>query len=497
MFSQDFRPTSGRVAAKMLSKISKDAVHFLDPSAGKGDLAKAILGFGRNARDFGHYGSNRSRHRVDVIESDPDLIHILRANEDLNFVGMDWLTYSGVSYYDAIVMNPPFSNGAAHLIHAWEFLHAGEIVCLLNQETIDNPYTDERQRLAKIIAQHGSVEALGQCFRDSERPTDVHVALVYLKKTADDDRIDLWHTAGAEKPINDDIGSPEALPALRDRLGNMEHYYSQALTEMFKAFGHIRKASLFMDALGTGLRGHREHEDMGVILKMAQGNVTSARAEFAKALRRAAWTHVFEQCEFTKWLDSKQSEELMRDVERTTIAFTAENIKGTLENIFLQRQKLFEQSVWNVFQALARHFKGNATGDIGTGDGRSGWKTNDSFKVNTRLVFPYGCRYSYGSFDIYSNREAGAVYMDLDRILAVLDRSKFEETLTVCQALQHRFQSCRVPGTCHSTYFEIRYFKKGTVHLKWKRLDLWEAFNVTAAAGRKWIGENTQDETAA
>jgi hypothetical protein len=124
MFSQDFRPTSGRVAAKMLSKISKDAVHFLDPSAGKGDLAKAILGFGRNARDFGHYGSNRSRHRVDVIESDPDLIHILRANEDLNFVGMDWLTYSGVSYYDAIVMNPPFSNGAAHLIHAWEFLHA-------------------------------------------------------------------------------------------------------------------------------------------------------------------------------------------------------------------------------------------------------------------------------------------------------------------------------------------------------------------------------------
>lgn len=182
----------------MLSKISKDAIHFLDPSAGKGDLAKAILGFGRNARDFGHYGSNRSRHRVDVIESDPDLIHILRANEDLNFVGMDWLTYSGVSYYDAIVMNPPFSNGAAHLIHAWEFLHAGEIVCLLNQETIDNPYTDERQRLAKIIAQHGSVEALGQCFRDSERPTDVHVALVYLKKTADDDRIDLWHTAGAE-----------------------------------------------------------------------------------------------------------------------------------------------------------------------------------------------------------------------------------------------------------------------------------------------------------
>ena len=28
--------------------------------------------------------------------------------------------------------------------------------------------------------------------------------------------------------------------------------------------------------------------------------------------------------------------------------------------------------------------------------------------------------------------------------------------------------------------------------MKWKRLDLWEAFNRTAAAGKKWLGENTQ-----
>ena len=493
MFGPDFYPTPGRIAALMLSKISPDAVHFLEPSAGKGDLAKAILGFGRDRRY-----DRRSSHRVDVIESHPDLITVLRGNEDLNLVGFDWLTYSGVSYYDAIVMNPPFSEGAAHLLRAWEFLHAGEIVCLLNQETINNPCNEERRRLASIIAQHGSVETLGPCFQDAERSTDVNVALVHLKKTAEDDQIDLWHTAGQEKPIDASIGSPEALPALRDKLGNLEHYYNQALTEMFKAFAHVRKASLFMEALGTGLRGHRDHEDVGVILKMAQTNVTSARAEFAKALRRAAWTHVFEQCEFTKWLDSKQTDELMRDVERnSTIAFNAENIKGTLENVFLQRRKLFEQSVWNVFQALTRHHKGNATGDIGSGDGRSGWKTNDSFKVNKKLVFPYGCRFWLGSFDLYSNREAGAVYTDLDRILAVLDGEKFEETLTVCQALQRRFHVSKLPGTCHSSYFEIRYFKKGTVHLKWKRPDLWEAFNVKAAAGRKWIGENTQEGAAA
>ena len=114
MFSEDFYPTPGAVAAKMLQKIDRNAVHFLEPSAGKGDLAKAILGFGRTRSPYDH----GSRHRVDVIELHPDLLKILQAHEELTVVGYDWLTYDGVSYYDAIVMNPPFSKGALHLLRA-------------------------------------------------------------------------------------------------------------------------------------------------------------------------------------------------------------------------------------------------------------------------------------------------------------------------------------------------------------------------------------------
>ena len=94
MFSEDFYPTPGAVAAKMLQKIDRNAVHFLEPSAGKGDLAKAILGFGRTRSPYDH----GSRHRVDVIELHPDLVKILHAHEELTVVGYDWLTYDGVSY---------------------------------------------------------------------------------------------------------------------------------------------------------------------------------------------------------------------------------------------------------------------------------------------------------------------------------------------------------------------------------------------------------------
>ena len=206
---------------------------------------------------------------------------------------------------------------------------------------------------------------------------------------------------------------------------------------------------------------------------------------------------MFEQTEFRKWLDSTQTEELLRDLERhSTIPFNKVNIKGTLTNVFLQRTQLFEKSVWNVFLNLTSHYKGNTTGDIGSGDGQRGWKTNDSYKVNTRLIFPYGCHFSYGRFDIWSRHTSDVLYNDLDRILAVLDGQRYEEIITIGRALTHAFDTNRQhPGTCDSTYFHIRYFKKGTVHLTWKRRDLLAAFNTSAAKGRHWIGAQTQHGT--
>jgi hypothetical protein len=150
MFSADFYPTPARIARLMLAKISKEAQNFLEPSAGKGDLAEVLRGSDSDRL----YGRTRNGCRVDCIESDPELAQIL-IGKGFPVVGYDWLTYPGVSFYDAIVMNPPFSAGDDHLLRAWEFLHDGEIVCLLNQETIDNPYTEKRQRLVKLIMEHG------------------------------------------------------------------------------------------------------------------------------------------------------------------------------------------------------------------------------------------------------------------------------------------------------------------------------------------------------
>jgi hypothetical protein len=186
-------------------------------------------------------------------------------------------------------------------------------------------------------------------------------------------------------------------------------------------------------------------------------------------------------------------------VERdSTIPFTADNIKSTLENVFMSRKKLFEESTARVFDDLCSHAVENASGPVapeclkrGWRNGE-GWKTNDNYKVNKKLIFPHGISFSYGNFNTYGSGNAMTIYSDLDRILCVLDGRSFKDCYTVGAALDRTARGAKTGGTFESEYFEGRFFKKGTVHLKWKREDLWGLFNLTAAAGKKWLGEDTQ-----
>lgn len=88
--------------------------------------------------------------------------------------------------------------------------------------------------------------------------------------------------------------------------------------------------------------------------------------------------------------------------------------------MFSQRQKLFEQSVANVFDELTRYYKGNA-------NHTEGWKSNDSYKINKKIVFPFGCDFNQ-KWGRYFSRRYGHhmdVYNDLDRVLCVMTGRDF------------------------------------------------------------------------
>lgn len=65
-------------------------------------------------------------------------------------------------------MNPPFNQGCKHVLHAWDILFDGEIVAILNAETVKNPFSAERRLLAQLIEDHGSVEYIKDAFMDPD-----------------------------------------------------------------------------------------------------------------------------------------------------------------------------------------------------------------------------------------------------------------------------------------------------------------------------------------
>ncbi|WP_289281538.1 hypothetical protein, partial [Methylophaga sp. UBA5088] len=68
MFNPDFYPTPAHLATRMAAMITPEfSKRILEPSAGKGDLAKAVIS------RFSRYGKGK----IDCIEKEPELRSLL------------------------------------------------------------------------------------------------------------------------------------------------------------------------------------------------------------------------------------------------------------------------------------------------------------------------------------------------------------------------------------------------------------------------------------
>lgn len=67
-------------------------------------------------------------------------------------------------------MNPPFSQGAKHLLKALALQsNGGMVLCILNAETIKNPYTNERMALKqKLNEYNANIDFISGAFESSE-----------------------------------------------------------------------------------------------------------------------------------------------------------------------------------------------------------------------------------------------------------------------------------------------------------------------------------------
>lgn len=474
--NKNFYPTPDSVSHLMLSGL-KHNMTVLDPSAGKGDLLDAVAK--RRDADYSRY--NRYNNRNDksglyAIELQPDLQAILR-DKGYKVIDSDFLTYSGLQYFDIILMNPPFDDGASHLLKAWDVAHGAIIRCLINSETLLNPYTEERKRLKSIVARYGWSKELGAAFSDAERRTSVRVTLVHLHDTRKQEgfRIDFEPKRMDGRYKVDEIEdnalvSPNVFSAYEARYN--------AGVEAFKELLLARqKVDFFLNPLLTEYKSGKNL--VAEALKGSQGPDVCYQ-DFLKDVTKQSWDHLFSK---TK-LGHVTTENVRKDLEQAQaqqgmMAFTASNMEALFEQLFASREEIMENCIVEAFETMTKWHDGNRVHV-------EGYKTNSSYKVGKRFILNnMGATWSEG-LDYSSKQKVS----DIEKSLCFLTGKRLDSIASLADVYDNNSYYGK---KMQSEFFETKLFKKGSLHFLWKDFDLMNRFNMVA--GQKLWGNRVPEKT--
>ena len=192
-FEQGWYPTPPAVVFDMLEHASIRVGHtVLEPSAGVGSLAKPA------AEQMGI---------VDCVEIDPRRAHVLRelgiARQVIQGDFLDLDPFAIEEPYDRILMNPPFSNALAHVMHALSFLKDGGTLVAIMPESITWHPERSAVEFRKLIA-----DAEGETIKlpeDAFKPSGANVRTVLLRLDADPDGTLPTHGWHQRQPLQLDL----------------------------------------------------------------------------------------------------------------------------------------------------------------------------------------------------------------------------------------------------------------------------------------------------
>ena len=451
----------------------------LEPSAGEGHLLRP-----------GPYQYGK-RLPIDCIEIDIRKHAVLR-DEGFAVVGMDFLQFQSGSVYSHVIMNPPFAEGAKHVLKAWEILFDGEIVAILNAETVRNPFSKERQLLLRLIEQHGEVEFLPEMFagEDAERKTPVDVALVWLKKTStfeQDILGSILDDLSQDRREADDVAGEFQLPhelALPNAfIDNAALMFNAAVEAARQAVVSEARASRYRAMLGKTLG---ELSGGGISSEDESSSDAVKRTLFKRYhdLKNRAWTSILRSTQVTSRLSSAAQKRLESDFEAVkSLEFTVPNIYGFLQGIIDQQGDIQLSMVCDVFDLITRYHSDNTVFYMG-------WKSNDKHRKlgmrikTTRFVIPGHATESYQN-DL--SWESQRMLADFDKVFAMLD-GKYEAAIGLESVFRNHFHALRTGQRISGSYFDVRYYPGvGTIHFFPSNKSLIDRMNRLVGNHRRWL----------
>ncbi|WP_338115460.1 DUF4942 domain-containing protein, partial [Thiocystis minor] len=477
---QQFYPTPAALARKAWSKFqNREFTRVLEPSAGTGDLA-GEMPWSRHDAD----------KPIDCIEMDLAK-HARLREQGFRVVGMDFLQFSGGAFYSHVVMNPPFARGTEHVLKAWDILWDGEIVAILNAETLRNPYTKERQRLARLVNEHGGVEYINDAFSTSEteRKTDVEIALVYLRKQVRREDIvgslldDLTRDATSGEALAGDDWQAQELCLPGSEIDNAVLRFKAAVQAMRESVLGEARASHYASRLGHTLavsRGDASEDTHPREVKW----VTETLHERYLTLKDRAWNAILSSTKVSERLSRAVRNDVERQFEDVKqLEFSAANVYAFLLGLSENQGQIQMDMLCEVFDEITRYHTDNRVF-------YKGWKSNDKHRTagirikTSRFVLPHHGTESHAHSMKWDSMNLLA---DFDRAFAMLDGKRSPE-VGLCDVFRTQFRALRDGARVSSRYFDVRYYPKvGTIHFFARDKKLVERLNLLVGRQRRWL----------
>ena len=482
---KDFYPTPKHLINKMLQGIDFQYINsILEPSAGKGDIVEAV-------KDKLKYSRSRLYSRdtiwdIDVIEVNEDLQHILRGN-NIRIVHNDFLTYNSFKRYDLIVMNPPFSEGDKHLLKTIQLQESGgKIVCILNAETLRNPYSNIRMDLVNKLEQYSAeIEYIQHAFTDAERKTGVEIAIV---------KINIPKNSNNNSVILDDLKRQEQFKQ-QTEYNNNQVINADFIKGIIEQYNFEVKAGLKLIAEYEVLKPYmlnsfKDEYNKNPILKLSleykddDGNCNIENS-YIKQIRMKYWKALFTSEQFMGLFTSNLREKYMAKInELRDYDFSMYNIYTIKIQLNKEMIKGVEDTILNLFDTLSHKYHWHPE----TGNNihyYNGWRTNQSFKINKKVIIPLS------AYNNYSNRYSPTDYKvtdklsDIEKVFNYLDQGLTKEN-DLKTALNFA-ESYGDTKKIQLKYFMVTFYKKGTCHIEFTNLELLHKFNLYGSQRKNWL----------
>ena len=203
-----------------------------------------------------------------------------------------------------------------------------------------------------------------------------------------------------------------------------------------------------------------------------------AMPAITRNIDRSLWRELMLKSGMLSLMDAQARDQWHQNLEDGDLpAISEANILSTFEQLHQSKAEVFERGIINVFKGLSWDYK-----------------TNSPCFFSKKIIINNLVAHNRWGFSLTWGYRRDQL-ADLERMLYLLDGKAIRDNRSdISINLMNHIRDNPGKDFYEDTYFSIRYFQKGTAHVKFKRLELVEKMNDIIA--RHYPGMLAREECA-